>query len=322
MSYASHYQRVKLSSATVEDMHETARILSEEGQVDFLGYYSSPNCHDILHTWEGSASTLRWLLYQSNFSIRNANLFINVWEDMLYHQYASADAESGRRLFMGALWSEDDSQRIARLKDGSKRTVLMAVLESITYTYTETELEEFTCHESAHEIVVTLIAAGADVHAQNAHGDTPLDILLTEVGWAPHRSGQNAREKLIEWWLGVLRPNICLHRYVQREQELHPEGIYFFAQKRLCKREVAVIRMCFSISQTGLQTFCEEIKYDCKDGANDDLLRWCEDLGSGRLHDYLRDCIEEVNGCTSNQCDPDPSCGNSQSIPNVPGQWV
>lgn len=69
-----------------------------------------------------------------------------------------------------------------------------------------------------------LVQAGADLHAQNYLGATPLDFLLST--WWTHDLTEDNKEHLLLAWLSCLScKGVNLHQYCLREEDLHNHGI-------------------------------------------------------------------------------------------------
>ena len=141
--------------------------------------------------------------------------------------FASAD------FVLGALWSHEQAHYISCVKEQpSGKTLLHLQLETLTERLLHDPSRLINDQINILELIDRLLNNGADLHAQDDRGLTPLDVLLLHMrDLAPCLvcgdgskivQQESVREELLTWWLRTLRlKGFNTYAYTRNEADEH-----------------------------------------------------------------------------------------------------
>lgn len=211
------------------------------------GLHNAWSNASVLHVFTGTPETFDYLLNKQDhflFDLNDRNSWDMSVQNTQLNLYLSwPHSAANARL---ALHAVADIQKTARDKnifrsDGStylhhavSRIQLYQVLGEDYGTYLS-DLDKRSHHQnrkSSELLIVDLLKAGADIHASNDAGETPLCIITENWGDRENGFAKFFIERMLIWFRLLRDTGHELQRYIATEAEMQPEMLPSKKKKR------------------------------------------------------------------------------------------
>ena len=214
-------------------MRDAMRIIIEQGRCEVEFCWTAPLSADSVSMYDdecspapgwfsGTADDLLWLTEPGKVNLLDSELD-DFYVTVVFQQCLLVFLDP--QILVAAFSRVRDLGRLAKIRDESARTFLHYVILRLSFVIDSSD-EVQIC-----ELISSIIQAGADLHALDDYGDTPLMYALYQnVALIPH-SERCPPTKVSRWlsdglnaWLKLLSSTgVDLRQYICTERELGAE---------------------------------------------------------------------------------------------------